>query len=196
LLVGECLDRGDTAAAALNLDRYVRAHPDQPMFRFQLAELYLRCDQLATAKYQYERFADDARIGPSALRTHLVTAEIKLLEIAQRRNDHFGELYHRGAGLLLLVQEQDTPAERNGKRSRADSTDGAERDEPLREEMLCKALAALTEAKRLKPANPRLCEALAQAYDLTGNTRAAEAERAAARASVVSGGTAAPRRLE
>ena len=34
---------------------------------------------------------------------HLVTAHIRLRDIAAGADDRFGEAFHRGAGLLLLV---------------------------------------------------------------------------------------------
>ena len=88
------------------------------------------------------------------------------MEIAQRSNDRFGELFHRGVGLLLLAREQErqTPADA---------------DPAFAEEMLCKALLALREAKELKPPDARTRAYLAEAYDRCGNRRAAEAERAA-----------------
>ena len=67
--------------------------------------------------------------------------------------------------------------------------DGAkDRDALFCEEMLCKAFRALTDAKELKPGEPRVRASLAEALDRAGSRRAADAERAAARASVTSGG--------
>src|SRR5438045_1880804 len=40
-LVAKCLERDDLPGATTYLDTYVRAHPDQPLFRLQLAELCL-----------------------------------------------------------------------------------------------------------------------------------------------------------
>src|SRR3989442_260131 len=94
-----------------------------------VAGLAVGCEALrpAEAKFHYERFVVDGE-GVAALGPHLVTGHIKLMEMAQRSGDRFGELYHRGAGLFLLVKEQD----------------GAkDRDEPFCEEMLCKSLRAL-----------------------------------------------------
>ncbi|QJW97319.1 tetratricopeptide repeat protein [Frigoriglobus tundricola] len=164
--VARCLERDDWRGAATHLNSYVCAHPDQPLFRLQLAELYLRGARPADARLQYERFIADAQSGPPAIRPYIVTAHIKLMEIAQRSGNRFGELFHRGVGLLLLVEEQDR---------------AANRDEKFCEEMLCKALRALTDAKELKPGDPRVRIYLADALDRTGNRRAAAAERSAAR---------------
>ncbi len=172
VLVAQCLERADHLGAAKHLEGYVRQHADQPMFRLQLAELYLRADRTPEAKCHYEWFVADAQAGPITLRAHLVTAHIKLREIAVGTGDQFGEAFHRGVGLLLLVKEQD----------------GAkDRDEAFCEEMLCKAFRALTEAKEQKPGNARARAYLAEVHDRTGNRHAANAERTAARADVVSG---------
>jgi predicted Zn-dependent protease len=179
VLVAECLEADDPRGAALHLDGYVRAHPDQLMFRLQLAELYLRTEQVAEAKFHFERFEMEAQTGPATVRPYLVTAHTKLMEIAQRRNDRFGELFHRGAGLFLLVKQQD---------------EDNERDQALCEEMLCKALKALQDAKERKPNDPRVRFYLAQVYECTGNRHAAEAERAGTRLGVVSGGLTATER--
>ena len=172
VLVAKCLERDDLRGAATHLEAYVRAHPDQPLFRLQLAELHLRCERPTEARFHYEGFVAGAR-GVPALVPHLVTGHIRLMELAQRSGDRFGELYHRGAGLLLLVKAQD--ADKN-------------RDAQFCEEMLCKALRALTDAKELKPTDPRVRESLAEVLDRAGSRRAASAEREAARASVTGGG--------
>ncbi len=171
VLVARCLERADHRGAAVHLETYVRAHPDQPLFRLQLAELYLRCGQPAEAKFHGERFVEDAA-GVASLAPHAVTAHIKLMELAQRADDRFGELYHRGAGLLLLVKTQDAAKDRDAR---------------FCEEMLCQALRALTDAKELKPNDPRARTQLAAALERAGSRRAAGAERAAARASVTGG---------
>ncbi len=170
--VAQCLEREDYRGAAIHLDAYVRAHPNQTLFRLQLADFCVRGGQVAEAKFHYERFAADAQSGPATLRPHLVTAHTKLMEIAQRRNDRFGELFHRGVGLLLLVKQMD----------------GApDRDEPFCEEMLCKSLRALIDAKELKPGDPRVRVYLAEALERTGNRRAADTERSAAQKGVAAG---------
>ena len=172
VLVAQCLERDDPRGAATHLETYVRAHPDQPLFRLQLAELYLRCDRPTEAKFHYERFVADAQ-GVLTLDPHRVTGHIRLMELAQRSGDKFGELYHRGVGLLLLVKTQDA---------------AKDRDAVFCEEMLCKALRSLTDAKDLKPNDPRVRSHLAEVLDRAGSRRAASAERAAARASVTGGG--------
>lgn len=170
-LAARCIERDDLRGAAGHLDAYVRAHPDQPLYRFQLAELYVRSDRPAGAKFHYEQFARAAQDAP-ALRPQRVTAHTRLMEMAQRSGDGFGELFHRGAGLLLVVEQMDALKER---------------DEALREEMLCKALRALCDAKERRPTDPRVRAYLADVYVRMGNPQAASAERTAARAGVSAG---------
>jgi len=169
-LAAESLERGDRAGAAGHLETYVVRHPEQVMFRMQLAEMLFQLDRVFPAKAHYERFiADAARLtGPA--RNHLITAHTRLLELAQRAGDEFGEQFHRGAGLLLLAQEQE-------KQEDADPA--------FCEEMLCKSLKALGEARDLKPTDRGTRLALAAAYERLGNPRAAEAERIAARGALM-----------
>jgi predicted Zn-dependent protease len=176
-----CLERDDFLGAATPLAAYVRAHPDQPMFRLQLAELYRRADRPAEARVHFEQFVVDAQSGAAGLRPHLVTAHIRLMELAQQAGDRYGELFHRGVGLLLLVKEQDRTANR---------------DERFCEEMLCKAVRALADAKELRPSDARVRVYLAEAQERTGNHRAAKAERAAARTPLVSGELTATERRQ
>jgi Flp pilus assembly protein TadD len=168
-LVAECLERGDRAGAATHLEAYVRQHPEQLMFRLQLAELLAQLGRDAHAKPHYEHFALDARHANAAVKNHLVHVHTQLMEIGLRQGDRFAEVFHRGVGLLLLAVEEDG-------------------DAALREEMLCKALKSLVEAKELKPGDARVRLHLAEAYDRTGNRRGAEIERAAARSGVVPDG--------
>jgi tetratricopeptide (TPR) repeat protein len=165
-LVAECLERGDCAKAAIHLEAYLCRHTDQLLFRAQLAELLIRAGRDDTAKAHYERFIAEAQTTTGPLCDHLVAAHTRLMEIAQRNDDHFAELFHRGAGLLLLVKQHEKSAD-------ADAGFG--------EEMLCKAMKALAEAKKLNPNDARARVYLAEAYERSGNRRAACAERAGTR---------------
>ena len=55
-LFGDALKDGDKAAATSHLETYVRQHPDQPMFRLQLAELLIETNRDAKAKIHFEQF--------------------------------------------------------------------------------------------------------------------------------------------
>jgi hypothetical protein len=166
-LAARCLQDGDEAAACTHLEAHVRAHPEQVMFRAHLAELLVKLGKDAEARRHFERFVADAGTATGPPRAHRVHCHTRLMEIAQRAEDRFAEVFHRGAGLLLLLQEQDR--------------EPATRDEDFCEEVLCKAMAALREARELRPADPRVRQYLADVYDRAGNRRAAEVERAAAR---------------
>jgi len=167
-LTAECLERGDRANAAIHLECYVCRHPEQWMFRAQLAEMLLSLGRDPIARVHFERFIADVPSAAGALRGQIINAHTHLMEIAQRADDRFGELFHRGVGLLLLAREQ-------AKLLPADS------DPAFTEELTCKALSALREAKELKPSDGRTRAYLAEAYDRCGNRRAAEAERAGVR---------------
>ena len=171
-LAAECLERGDAAKAAIHLENYVCRHPEQCLFRMQLAEMLLRLGHESTARAHFERFLADAPPQSSPLRRHKVTAHTRLMEIAQRADDRFAEFFHRGAGLLLLAKEQET------------LTDS---DPTFSEEMLCKAMKALREARELNPSNAQTRNLLAEVYERSGNSHAAEVERAAARQALVPG---------
>lgn len=171
-LVAESLDRGDKITAVGHLEAYVRQHPDQAMFRLQLAELLVQVNRDLSAKTHYERFLASAQTATGPVHDYLVHAHTRLMEIAQRGDDSFGELLHRGIGLLLLIQEQDKKPDR---------------DDGFCEEMLCKALRALNEARDLKPEDPRARVYLAEIYERMGNRRASANERSAATNKIVPG---------
>jgi len=171
-LAAQCLERGDRVTAAEHLEAYVRRNPDQLMFRAQLAELLVRLGRDDAARFHYEQFAADACRAAGPPKDHLVHVHTRLMEIGQRRRDPFAELYHRGVGLLLLLAEEDA---------------NPDRDPAFCEEMVCKAVKTLAEAKELKPDDARVRASLAEAYDRTGNRRAAETERTAAKSSVGGG---------
>lgn len=159
-LAAECLARGDEGTAVTHLGAHVRAHPDQLMFRLHLAEMLVKLGRLAEARDHFERFVADAQASAGAPKEQLVQCHTRLMEIGQRTDDRFDEVFHRGVGLVLLAKEA-----------------GEETGEP----MLCQAMRALTEAKELRPNDPRVYFYLAEAHDLGGNRRGADATRAIAR---------------
>jgi tetratricopeptide (TPR) repeat protein len=176
-LAAECLQRGEKSAAAVHLETHVRRHPDQPMFRAHLAELLWKLDRPADARTQFERFVADAQDGPGPVRGHLVHCHTRLMEIARDDGDRYAEVFHRGVGLLRLVEQP-----------------GADEVGPG-EEVLCQAVKALAEARDLRPGDPRPLAYLALAHDRAGNPRAAAAARAAARNTLSTAGlTPAERR--
>lgn len=182
LLAARCLDSGDEAGAVPHLESHVRRHPDQVMFRANLAEVLFRLGRHHEAREQFARFVADAQPLAGAPRKHLVHCHTRLMDLARESGDRFGESLHRGVGLYLLAAD--------GQSS------GSAADDGFREEMLCKAVRALREAKDLRPHDPRadvyLADALARAgspaadgfrrvaaHAGPGELTAAEAERAA-----------------
>lgn len=166
-LAAECMERGDQPAAADHLNAYVRQHPDQLMFRAHLAELLFRLDRLAESQAQFERFIAAAQDASGPPKTHLVHCHTRLMEIGQRTGNRSAELLHRGVGLLLLVKQLDANKDT--------------RDDQTNEEVLCKAVRALVEARELRPTDPRVHLYLADAYEQAGNAHAADVARATAR---------------
>lgn len=156
----DCLARGDEPAAANHFEVYVRRNPDQLMFRVHLADLCFKLQRTTDAKAHYERFIAGAQDSTGTPQSRLVHCHTRLMEIAQEASDTFGELFHRGVGLVILTrQESDDPE--------------------TREEILCKAITTLVEAKNLRPNDPRVCVYLAEAHERAGNRRAADTARRA-----------------
>src|SRR5438105_1386525 len=78
-LAAECLERGDPTTAATHVEVYVRTHPEQVMFRVQLAELLVRAGKDDAARVHYERFVTDVGRATGAPRDHLVHAHTRLM---------------------------------------------------------------------------------------------------------------------
>lgn len=157
----DCLARGDEPTAANHFEVYVRRNPDQLMFRVHLADLCFKLQRTTDAKAHYERFIAGAQDSTGTPQSRLVHCHTRLMEIAQEADDRFAELLHRGVGLVILMRRE---------------TD----DRETREEILCKAIATLMEAKNLRPGDPRVCVYLAEAHERAGNRRAADTARASA----------------
>jgi hypothetical protein len=137
-LAADCLERGEDAAAASHLEKHVRAHPDQVVFRAQLADLLIRIDRLTEAQVHYEAATACAQDGPPAARRELVHYHTRLMELARRREDAFAEHLHQGIGLYLV-----------GTRLASDGDAGDV------ERLMCKAAAALKEAQNARPGDAR-----------------------------------------
>jgi hypothetical protein len=124
-------------AAAAHLERHVGGHPDQVVFRAQLADLLARLDRLPEAQAHLEAAAAYAQDGSPAARRELVHYHTRLMEIARLRDDVYAEHLHRGIGLYLV-----------GRRM-------ADKDAGEAERLLCKAAAALKEAQAACPGDAR-----------------------------------------
>jgi tetratricopeptide (TPR) repeat protein len=156
-LAADCLDRGDEPAAARYLERHVGEHPDQVVFRAQLAELLARLDRLPEAQAHYEAAAASAQDGPPIVRKDLVRYHTRLMEIARQRDDAYAEHLHRGIGLYLV-------AGRLGDSAEAGDV----------ERLLCKAATALKEAQVLRPDDARPAWYLYRVWSKLDQPRPAE----------------------
>src|SRR5205823_6795831 len=123
----DCLDRGDLAAAARHLEAHVVEHPDQVVFRAQLADLLFRLERLPEAQAHFEATVAGAQDGPPVVRRELVHYHTRLMEIARERADEYAEHLHRGIGLYLVGTHL---ADRGGEAGEV-------------ERLMCKAAAAL-----------------------------------------------------
>jgi tetratricopeptide (TPR) repeat protein len=137
-LAADCLERGEDAAAVGHLENHIRAHPDQVIFRAQLADLLVRMDRLTDAQSHFELAASYAQDGPPAARRELVHYHTRLMELARRREDAFAEHLHQGIGLYLVAMRL--------------ASDGDAGDV---ERLMCKAAAALKEAQIARPDDAR-----------------------------------------
>jgi hypothetical protein len=137
-LAADCLDRGDSAGAARHLAEHVDRHPDQVLFRLQLAELLYEQERYAAAGRQFEAAIGHAQDGAPAVRKHLIHCHTRLMEVARATEDTYAERLHRGIGLYLVGVQL----------SRKEEADEAER-------LLCKAVAELREAQAVRPADAR-----------------------------------------
>ena len=138
-LAADCLEQGDLPAACRHLAAHVRRHPDQVVFRAQLADLLARQDRLPEAQAHFEAAATQAQDGPPVVRRERVHFHTRLMEIAQKRGDEYAELLHRGIGLYLVAARL---AERD-----ADPGDV--------ERLMCKAVKALAAAQEQRPDDAR-----------------------------------------
>ena len=138
-LAADSLEQGDLPAAARHLQRHVAEHPDQVVFRAQLADLLVRLDKLPEAQAHFEAVAAQAQDGPPVVRKELVRYHTRLMEIAQHREDEYAERLHRGIGLYLVAARLAAQGSESGDVER----------------LMCKAAAALKEAQEKRPDDAR-----------------------------------------
>ena len=168
-LAAECLDRGDSTKAVTHLADHVRKNPDQVMFRSMLAEQFLKLGRFSEARMEFERSADEYRIDTAKHRDELIQCHTRLMQIAQDQSDEFAERFHRGAGLLLVIE----------------SWNGKEQDSKLKERTLSQALAQFRQALERKPDD-------AMANLMLGKVLLRMGQHAAARSAFLKANTAAP----
>lgn len=151
----DAIGRGDTTAATFHLTTHVRRHPDQLLFRLQLAELLFRQDRWSEASHEFETIIAIAQVGPESARKHLVHSHTRLMEIAQEDGDLSREKLHRGIGLYLIANQL------------------VERDEDV--QALCfKAIKSLNEAHEAQPVDGRASWYLYKTWRLLQQSAPAE----------------------
>ncbi|MBO0700596.1 MAG: hypothetical protein J2P46_19525, partial [Zavarzinella sp.] len=144
---------------------HVGEHPDQVVFRAQLADLLARLDRLPEAQAQYEAAAACAQDGPPIVKKDLVRYHTRLMEIARARDDAYAEHLHRGIGLYLVAGRL-----------------GPSADSGEVERLLCKAAKALKEAQDLRPDDARAAWYLYRVWSKLDQPRPAEEALREARA--------------
>ncbi len=104
------------AAAYLALDQkkeslphlaaYLDARPQHFLIRWHYAEVLMNTDRPAAAQSQLERFVAAAQEHPRIAEEHLIACHTRMMEIAERQGDDYGEHLHRGIGLYLLARKR------------------------------------------------------------------------------------------
>ena len=156
-LAADCLDRGDSTAAIPHLADHIRKYPEQVMIRSLLAEQLLKLGKYNAARIEFERTAEEYRTDLAKHRESLIQCHTRLMQIAQERGDEFAEPFHRGAGLLLVVE----------------SWDKKDRDANLNERTLSQALTNLREAIEKQPQDARANFMLGEVLSRLGQHAAA-----------------------
>jgi tetratricopeptide (TPR) repeat protein len=139
--------------------RYVADPPGQNAARVQLGELLWRRDQWPEARAQFEQFL--AHAGPADA-GRLLHCHSRLMAIAARAGDAYGEHLHRGIALWLLATQPGG-------------------DEQESEGLLCKAAGELTLAARERPDEARPHWYLARVWSRLGQSQPAAANLRRAR---------------
>ena len=113
------------------------------MIRAYLAEILFKQKRYLDAQDHFEHFIADAQNVEGPARKQILHCHTRLMEIAQERDDSYGEHLHRGIGFVLLARQLET------------ASAGGEAEPGFRERLLCKASAELTRAAKLRPDEPR-----------------------------------------
>jgi tetratricopeptide (TPR) repeat protein len=132
---------GQDREAIPQLAAYLRARPEHFLVRMPYAEVLSRLERHAEARVQLERFVVAVQDNPRLADDHLLACHTRLMEIAERLGDEYGERLHRGIGLHLLAAKR---LQIGGPTSKA-----------LAEELLCKSAGELTLARLLEPSEAR-----------------------------------------
>jgi|GEM_PF-1840500 len=158
-IAAEHLDRADELGAVPHLKAHLRQQPDALMVRAYLGELLLKTGNPAESKLHFEQFTREAAGASGPAQKHLVHVHTRLMELAGRSDDAFGEQLHRGIGLVLLVRQW--------------AESGSDADAALTERTLVQAMQALKRADAETPGDARVWLYLAEAYSALDQPSAA-----------------------
>lgn len=140
-LAAAYLAQGRDAEAVPQLAQYLEARPDHFLVRMPYAEVLARLDRHAEAATQLEAFVAAVQDYPRLADEQLISCHTRLMELASKDGDDYGERLHRGIGLYLLAQK------------RADL--GGLTSTRIAEELFCKAAGELTLARLQRPDEAR-----------------------------------------
>lgn len=132
---------GQDRESVPQLAAYLRARPEHFLVRMPYAEVLSRVGRHDEARTQLERFVIAIQEHPRLADDHLLACHTRLMEVAERLGDEYGERLHRGIGLHLLAVKR---LQIGGPTSKA-----------VAEELLCKSAAELTLARLLEPSEAR-----------------------------------------
>ena len=135
------LSLGHDREAIPHLAAYLRARPEHFLVRMPYAEVLTRLERYTEARVQLERFVADVQENPRLADDHLLACHTRLMELAERVGDEYGERLHRGIGLHLLAVKR---LQLGGPKAKA-----------LGEEFLCKSAGELTLARMIQPTEAR-----------------------------------------
>ena len=142
-LAVDAMVAGKDAEAATQLAKHLKAHPEQLVFRNQLAELLFKLERHAEAQYHFEKFDELASGSSKSLLGQRIHCHTRLMEIAQARENPFREKLHRGIGLYLIACEVQSKADDPSELS------------PDAEKLWCRAANELNEARRFRESDTR-----------------------------------------
>jgi hypothetical protein len=126
-----------------HLAAYLEARPSHFLIRWHYAEVLMNTDRPAEASAQLDQFVAAAQEHPRIAEDHLLACHTRMMELAERLGDDYGEHLHRGIGLYLLAGKRAQPGDEQSRR--------------VAQELLCKAAAELTLARMRRPGRARPC---------------------------------------
>jgi tetratricopeptide (TPR) repeat protein len=140
-LAAAYLEAGDDEQACTHLGLFLTAHPEHRNARFYHAELLRKLGRHAAARGEYDHAIRTEQEEAEPDLKHLVHCHTRVLEIGSELGDDYLVQLHRGIGLVLLARQC--------------AALGEPETAPSSEAILCKAVAALSRARALRPGEAR-----------------------------------------